>query len=239
MPSRRLVSDSAMVKPRLGMKGKGWAGSIASGVSTGKICSPNCASRKARSRVAELLAGDHADAFLAQFADRARPRCACWSAIRSRAVSSTLASCSAGVRPSADGVVTPGTHHAHQAGDAHHVEFVQVGGGDGQKAQPLEQGMAAVLRLLDHPAVEGQPGQFAVDEALRRSGIERDIAALMRQRHHIFGGQRIVPAPLSPARRWRPRSCGDGLDMAGTLGEMGESVMTKAVLNSAISSRIN
>jgi len=31
-----VVSESATLKPRLGMKGKGWAGSIASGVSTGK-----------------------------------------------------------------------------------------------------------------------------------------------------------------------------------------------------------
>ena len=47
--SRLLVSCTAMVKPRLGMKGKGCAGSIASGVSTGKICSANWSSRKARS----------------------------------------------------------------------------------------------------------------------------------------------------------------------------------------------
>jgi hypothetical protein len=37
LPSTARVSWSAMVKPRLGMKGKGWAGSIASGVSLGDL----------------------------------------------------------------------------------------------------------------------------------------------------------------------------------------------------------
>ena len=36
-PSRALESCIAMVKPRLGMNGNGCAGSIASGVSTGKM----------------------------------------------------------------------------------------------------------------------------------------------------------------------------------------------------------
>ena len=36
LPSDTRASCSAMVKPRLGMNGKGWAGSMASGVSSGK-----------------------------------------------------------------------------------------------------------------------------------------------------------------------------------------------------------
>ena len=79
-----------------------------------------------------------------------------------------------------------GAHHAHQAGDAHHVELVEIGRGDGQKAQPLEQGMAAVQRLFNDAAVEGQPGQFAVDEPLRRGRIERE-RLVMLERHHILG----------------------------------------------------
>jgi polyphosphate kinase len=47
--------------------------------------------------------------------------------------------------------------------------------------------VAAVLRLLDHPAVEGQPAQFPVDEALRRGGIEGQVLPLMRQRDHVVG----------------------------------------------------
>ena len=78
------------------------------------------------------------------------------------------------------------THHAHQAGDAHHVELVEIGRGDGQKAQPLEQRMAAVQRLFNDAAVEGQPGQFAVDEPLRRGRVERQ-RLVMLERHHILG----------------------------------------------------
>ena len=61
---------------------------------------------------------------------------------------------------------------ADQAGDAHGVEFVEVGGGDGDEAQAFEQGMARVFGLLDDAAVEGEPGEFAVDEAGRVA--ERD-----------------------------------------------------------------
>ena len=38
--------------------------------------------------------------------------------------------------------------HADQSGHAHHVEFVEVRGGNRQEAQPLQHGMAAVLRFL-------------------------------------------------------------------------------------------
>ena len=55
---------------------------------------------------------------------------------------------------------------ADEAGDAHHEEFVEVVGGDREKAQPLEQGMVEIARFLEHPAVELQPRQFAVDEPL-------------------------------------------------------------------------
>ncbi len=66
-----------------------------------------------------------------------------------------------------------GAHHAHQAGHPHHVEFIEVGSGDGQKAQALEKRMAAVLRFFDDAAIEGQPGQFAVDETGGRCRIEK------------------------------------------------------------------
>jgi len=58
-----------------------------------------------------------------------------------------------------------GLQHVDQAGDPDHVEFVEVGGGYRQKANPLQQRMPLVGRLLEHPRVERQPGQFAIDEA--------------------------------------------------------------------------
>ena len=58
-------------------------------------------------------------------------------------------------------------HLTLEAGDAHHEEFVEVVGRDRQEAHPLQQRMMLVAGLFQHPAVEVQPGQFAVDEALR------------------------------------------------------------------------
>ena len=53
---------------------------------------------------------------------------------------------------------------ADEAGDADGVELIEVGGGDGDEAQPLQQGVAGVFRLLQHAVVEIEPGQLAVDE---------------------------------------------------------------------------
>jgi len=41
-------------------------------------------------------------------------------------------------------------------------EFVEVRGGDGEELDPLQQRVALVLGLLQHPLVEGQPGNLAV-----------------------------------------------------------------------------
>ena len=55
-----------------------------------------------------------------------------------------------------------------QSGDADHVELVEVVGGDGDVAQAFQQRMAGILRLFQHPLVEGQPRHLAVEEPLRR-----------------------------------------------------------------------
>ena len=68
---------------------------------------------------------------------------------------------------------------AAQARHADHVELVEVRGGDGQEAQAFEQRMALVLGLLQHAAIELQPGQLAVEKAARpedgraRASVER------------------------------------------------------------------
>ena len=79
-------------------------------------------------------------------------------------------SCSAGVSPSSLGVSMPATHLAAQARHAHHVELVEVRGGDRQEAQALEQRMALVLGFLQHPPIELEPGQLAVEKAARSEG---------------------------------------------------------------------
>ena len=67
-----------------------------------------------------------------------------------------------------------GRHLAVNAGDAHHVEFVEVGGRDRQEAQALEQRVALVLRLFEHAAIELQPGQLAIVEPGRPLGRRLD-----------------------------------------------------------------
>jgi hypothetical protein len=64
-------------------------------------------------------------------------------------------------------------HLTFQAGDAHHEKFVEVVGRYRQEAHPLQQRMMLVGRLLQHPAIEMQPGQFAVDETLRTGAQQR------------------------------------------------------------------
>ncbi len=60
----------------------------------------------------------------------------------------------------------PGRDPALEAGHPHHEELVEVAGEDRQVAHPLEQRQAAVLGQLQHPLVEPQPRQLAVEEAV-------------------------------------------------------------------------
>ncbi len=59
-------------------------------------------------------------------------------------------------------------HLTFQASHAHHVELVEVVGRDRQEPEPLEQRMVGVVALFQHPFVEGQPRELAVEEAGRR-----------------------------------------------------------------------
>ncbi len=185
LPSRLRSSCSARVKPRLGMKGNGWAGSSASGVSTGNICSRKWVSSRSRSSSVSSCGLS-----MAMPASRnslhSCDQMLCWSAISASAASSTRAICWAGRQPVVAGRGDAGGDHAFEAGHADHVELVEVGGGDRQKAQPLQHRVARILRLLQHTAVEGEPGQFAVDEALRR--VRRDGGRRIRLRHRLGSG---------------------------------------------------
>ncbi len=108
---------------------------------------------------------------------------------RARATASPMrASCSAGRQPVGALGRDAGAHLALEAGDAHHEEFVEIVGRDRQEAHPLEQRMGDVLRLLEHAAVEVEPGQLAVDEAL---GACRQIGL----------GRAPAQPPRTPARR--------------------------------------
>ena len=51
-----------------------------------------------------------------------------------------------------------------EAGHPDHEELVEVAGEDRQELGPLEQRQLGVLGQLEHPLVEGEPGQLAVEE---------------------------------------------------------------------------
>ena len=97
----------------------------------------------------------------------------CCSAVSSTTKRLMRSSCSVGRQPILARRLDAGNDLAAQAGHAHHVEFVEVRGRDGEEAQALEQRMALVLGLLQHPLVEMEPGLLAVEEA---AGPERGNA---------------------------------------------------------------
>jgi hypothetical protein len=64
--------------------------------------------------------------------------------------------------------------HVDQAGDADHVELVEIACRDRQESHALEQRMARVAGFLQHTRIKGQPRQFTIDEAawtVGRDGI--------------------------------------------------------------------
>ena len=53
-----------------------------------------------------------------------------------------------------------------KAGHPHHIEFVPVRGGYGEKTNPFKQGMAVIAGLLQHPFIKGQPAQLSIEKPL-------------------------------------------------------------------------
>ena len=70
-------------------------------------------------------------------------------------------------------LVDAGAEFLQDGGDAHHEELVEVGAGDREELDALEQRVRRVLRLRQHALVERQPAQFAID-------IERRAAEIVR-----------------------------------------------------------
>src|SRR4051794_41456509 len=90
---------------------------------------------------------------------------------------------------------------AFEAGHPDHVEFVEVARRDRQEAQPLQQRVPLVLGLRQDALVEGEPGQLAIDEALRRQRIGGTQIDDFRGRAHLGpGGCTHVWPPPSPPR---------------------------------------
>jgi hypothetical protein len=74
----------------------------------------------------------------------------------------------------------PGGDTAFQPGHPDHEEFVQVGGKDGEEADPLQEVEVGILGQFQHAGVEGQPAQFAVQEPVRA-----DVAFRLKVRREL------------------------------------------------------
>ena len=142
VPSRSRRSSTPTVMPPFWMNGKGCAGSTAIGVRIGRYWDDELP-------VEPLALGAASAPWARRCGCRPRPsrpcsadQQACWSPTRPAAKRLISASCWAGVSPSWLGCVDAGGDLAVEAGHAHHVELVEVGGRDRQEAQALEQGMA-------------------------------------------------------------------------------------------------
>ena len=148
-PSR--TSSSPRVKPKFAMNGNGWAGSTAIGVSTGKIWSRKCASSHSPLMIGKLVGAQHVDAgFGKQRLERDPVFLLLRGQLGDRAVDAVelLGRREAVLARRLDA----GDDLAAQTRHAHHVELVEIRGGDRQEAQALEQRMALVLGLLQHPS---------------------------------------------------------------------------------------
>jgi hypothetical protein len=99
LPSEVRISCSATVKPRLGMNGNGCAGSIASGVSSGKMLARKWSSIQARSLLVTSWPSTSTMPSSARNLRRSR-QIACWSIASCDTLSLMTLSCSSGVRPS-------------------------------------------------------------------------------------------------------------------------------------------
>ncbi len=150
------------------MYGNGWPGSTASGVRTGKI-----SSRK-RWRSASWCSG------MAAYSTSSTPSAASVAADvheDRRVVGHELEHALARGRELFLGGPAvgragdlAGLDLLAQAGHAHLEELVEVAREDGQELDPFEQRVALVARLVQHPRVEFEPRQLAVDVRERDLG---------------------------------------------------------------------
>ena len=181
LPEVGLRTSTARLSERPEMYGKGCAGSTASGVSTGKICLRKNLCSRSCSLPPELVPVQQLDADLGELGLDVVGEDA-------RVPAGEL------LRLGADGVEDlargeargrgdghAGGHAPLEAGDADHVELVEVGGEDRQEPGPLEEREVLVLGLLEHPLVERQPAQLPVGEAaLGQLGLRRRQVVLER-----------------------------------------------------------
>ena len=107
-----------------------------------------------------------------------------------------------------------GREPALQARDPHHEELVEVAREDREEARALEQRQVCVLGQLEHPAVEPQPGELAVEEPVVGQVVVAPARTAARRRRRC---RLRVERSLARARR---RSCGRSCTGRATIGDV-------------------
>ncbi len=87
-------------------------------------------------------------------------------------------------------VLVPRRNLLAKTGDANLEKLVQVRRKDGQELETFEQRGSRVFRFVQHPAVELEPGEFAID--IERRVAEVDGGTVGRNRH---GGEHRAGMP--------------------------------------------
>ena len=123
------------------MNGNGWAGSIACGVSTGKICSRKCWSSQVSASLVERLVADHV-----RCPRRRARRCKVGPDIvlagdQLVGFGGDRGELLRGGQPVGRAFLDAERLVGLEAGDPDHEEFVEIAGRDRQEAEPLEQRM--------------------------------------------------------------------------------------------------
>ena len=217
LPVFGLRTSTAMFSDSPEMYGNGWAGSTASGVRTGKTRSLKsflhcrCSSRvRSSQRTSSMFSLASAGTI------SSRNRVA-WRSISSDDVLQICSSTSRGIRPDAARDRHPGGDPSLESGDPHHEELVEVGGEDRQEAHPLQQREAGVLGELEHPAVEVQPGDLAVQEPVRLEVVgprvvrRLDVEGLAADGAQVGGTVPGRTADVRGQRAGRGGVCGHGV----------------------------
>jgi hypothetical protein len=95
----------------------------------------------------------------------------------------------------------PGVELVEEAGNPDHEELVEVAGVNGAEASPLQQRHLLVLGEFEHPLVEVEPGELAVE--VEGGIVDRSIVL---RAFRPYAGSAETSAKPRPARR-SPRGC--------------------------------
>ena len=103
-----------------------------------------------------------------------------------------------GGQPVERGLLDAGAEFLQDGGDPHHEELVEVGAGNGQELDALEERVRRVLGLREDPPVELEPAQFAIDVQRRGAEIRAIEVAEVDGRKTRLNGRLDVAAAAAP-----------------------------------------